>query len=100
MQGRAGLWHRSTLWGPVARRGRGNMAFCPVALPPHALGTPPLRMQEPLAFAGGLFAGALGLDPGQEPLKGWLERTSAAAGVAQPRGDQQEGAGSGSGGMQ
>ena len=39
------------------------------------------QFQEPLAFLGGFFAGLLGLDLEQEPLKEWLENNRAAAGV-------------------
>ncbi|KAK9821666.1 hypothetical protein WJX74_006130 [Apatococcus lobatus] len=39
-------------------------------------------LQEPVAFWGGAFAGILGLDLKQDPLKSWLERTSTNAGVA------------------
>ncbi len=38
-------------------------------------------VQEPVAFWGGAFAGILGLDLSQDPLRGWLERTSVNAGV-------------------
>lgn len=34
-----------------------------------------------MAFWGGAFAGILGLDLSQDPLKDWLERTSVNAGV-------------------
>jgi hypothetical protein len=46
---------------------------------------PPLALlvlvQEPVAFLGGAFAGALGLDITQEPLRSWVERTHTQAGV-------------------
>ncbi|KAK9847149.1 hypothetical protein WJX84_008123 [Apatococcus fuscideae] len=38
-------------------------------------------LEEPVAFWGGAFAGLLGLNLSQEPLRGWLERTSLNAGV-------------------
>jgi hypothetical protein len=43
-------------------------------------------LTEPVAFWGGVFAGALGLDEKEEPLRGWVERTAAAAGVRTPPG--------------
>ena len=44
-----------------------------------------LGVQEPVAFAGGVFAGALGLNLQEEPLKGWVERTKTQAGVRSSR---------------
>jgi len=38
-------------------------------------------IKEPVAFAGGVFAGALGLNLQEEPLKGWVERTKTQAGI-------------------
>ncbi|KAK9816732.1 hypothetical protein WJX72_004326 [[Myrmecia] bisecta] len=38
-------------------------------------------VKEPVAFWGGAFAGVLGLDIQEDPLRGWLERTRADAGV-------------------
>ena len=38
--------------------------------------------QEPVAFWGGVFAGALGLSELDEPLRGWVERTAEQAGVS------------------
>jgi hypothetical protein len=43
-----------------------------------------LLLQEPLAFLGGVFAGVLGLNLEEEPLKGWVERTQEQAGTAPP----------------
>ena len=40
--------------------------------------------REPVAFMGGLFAGLLRLDVKDDPLAGWVERTSKAAGVVPP----------------
>ena len=37
--------------------------------------------QEPVAFWGGVFAGALGLNVDEDPLRGWLQRTAADAQV-------------------
>lgn len=37
-----------------------------------------------MAFWGGIFAGALRLDVTQDPLRTWVERTSAQAGVSEP----------------
>lgn len=34
-----------------------------------------------MAFFGGMFAGLLRLDASDEPLKEWIDRTAAAAGV-------------------
>lgn len=39
-------------------------------------------MQEPVAFAGGMFAGLLRLDLNDDPLKEWVSRTVEASGVA------------------
>ncbi|PRW60851.1 UPF0426 chloroplastic [Chlorella sorokiniana] len=36
---------------------------------------------DPIAFWGGVFAGALGLDLRQDPLKTWVEQTAAEAGL-------------------
>jgi len=36
-------------------------------------------VKEPVAFWGGLFAGILGLSTQDEPLRGWLERTTQQA---------------------
>lgn len=38
--------------------------------------------QEPVAFLGGVLAGVLGLNLKEDPLRSWLERTSAEAGVS------------------
>ena len=35
-----------------------------------------------MAFFGGMFAGLLRLDASDEPLKEWIDRTAAAAGVS------------------
>jgi len=37
--------------------------------------------QEPVAFWGGVFAGALGLNVDADPLRSWLQRTAADAQV-------------------
>lgn len=37
-------------------------------------------LQEPVAFWGGVFAGVLGLNLDEEPLKSWVERTSGKVG--------------------
>jgi len=53
----------------------------------HALFNPfddPLlkeALKEPVAFAGGMFAGLLRLDLKEEPLKEWIVRTVEAAGI-------------------
>ena len=44
-----------------------------------------VALQEPVAFWGGVFAGFLALDVEEEPLKGWIARTSADAGVCTQR---------------
>lgn len=44
-------------------------------------GTFPPNMQEPVAFAGGIFAGLLRLDLNEDPLKEWVARTVEASGV-------------------
>ncbi|KAM3238670.1 hypothetical protein P3L10_013703 [Capsicum annuum] len=36
---------------------------------------------EPVAFAGGIFAGLLRLDLNEDPLKEWVARTVEASGV-------------------
>lgn len=40
-----------------------------------------MGLQEPVAFAGGMFAGLLRLDLKEEPLKEWIVRTVEAAGI-------------------
>lgn len=44
-----------------------------------------VAMQEPVAFWGGAFAGALGLNLQEDPLKSWLQRTASDAGVIYER---------------
>ena len=39
------------------------------------------KLQEPVAFFGGVFAGALGLNLEEDPLRSWLQRTAADAQV-------------------
>jgi hypothetical protein len=34
-------------------------------------------VQQPIAFMGGLFAGAFRLNLAEEPLRGWLEKQGA-----------------------
>lgn len=41
-------------------------------------------LREPAAFLGGVLAGLLGIDLGEEPLRGWIERTSAQAAGKEP----------------
>ncbi|XP_055828589.1 UPF0426 protein At1g28150, chloroplastic [Solanum dulcamara] len=38
-------------------------------------------LKEPVAFAGGIFAGLLRLDLNEDPLKEWVARTVEASGV-------------------
>ena len=38
--------------------------------------------QEPVAFWGGVTAGALGLTLTEDPLRTWIQETSAEAGVS------------------
>ncbi|XP_015067795.1 UPF0426 protein At1g28150, chloroplastic [Solanum pennellii] len=38
-------------------------------------------LKEPVAFAGGMFAGLLRLDLNDDPLKEWVSRTVEASGV-------------------
>ncbi|KAM3319361.1 UPF0426 protein, chloroplastic [Capsicum baccatum] len=38
-------------------------------------------VKEPVAFAGGIFAGLLRLDLNEDPLKEWVARTVEASGV-------------------
>ncbi|KAL3374334.1 hypothetical protein AABB24_006023 [Solanum stoloniferum] len=38
-------------------------------------------LKEPVAFAGGMFAGLLRLDLNEDPLKEWVSRTVEASGV-------------------
>ncbi|KAM3381367.1 protein, chloroplastic isoform X1 [Capsicum galapagoense] len=40
-----------------------------------------LEEKEPVAFAGGIFAGLLRLDLNEDPLKEWVARTVEASGV-------------------
>ncbi|KAG1677903.1 hypothetical protein FOA52_001321 [Chlamydomonas sp. UWO 241] len=35
-------------------------------------------IKEPIAFWGGVFAGALGLSVTEDPLKSWIQRTSGS----------------------
>lgn len=54
------------------------------SLPPPKtamLGETPSISQEPLAFWGGVFAGALRLNLQEDPLRAWLDRTARAAQV-------------------
>eukprot|EP01023_Acetabularia_acetabulum_P022177 TRINITY_DN2189_c0_g1_i1.p2 TRINITY_DN2189_c0_g1~~TRINITY_DN2189_c0_g1_i1.p2 ORF type:complete len:113 (+),score=16.52 TRINITY_DN2189_c0_g1_i1:158-496(+) len=39
-------------------------------------------VKEPVAFFGGVFAGVLGLNLQEDPLRSWIESTAAAAGVS------------------
>ncbi|KAK9809721.1 hypothetical protein WJX73_010131 [Symbiochloris irregularis] len=39
-------------------------------------------VREPVAFWGGVFAGGLSLTLSEEPLRSWIERTSAEAGIS------------------
>lgn len=39
-------------------------------------------LQEPVAFWGGAFAGLFSLTLTEEPLKTWIENTSADAGIS------------------
>jgi hypothetical protein len=41
-----------------------------------------LAVKDPVAFTGGMFAGALKLSLNEDPLRSWIERTSALAGVS------------------
>lgn len=41
-------------------------------------------MQEPVAFLGGVVVGLLGLNLQEDPLKSWLQQTSADAKVSIP----------------
>ncbi|XP_031263024.1 UPF0426 protein At1g28150, chloroplastic-like [Pistacia vera] len=40
-------------------------------------------LKEPIAFAGGIFAGLLRLDLNEDPLKEWVTRTADAAGITE-----------------
>lgn len=40
--------------------------------------------KEPIAFLGGAFAGALGLNLEEEPLRSWIERTASQASISAP----------------
>ncbi|KAJ0048810.1 hypothetical protein Pint_16603 [Pistacia integerrima] len=42
-----------------------------------------VSLQEPIAFAGGIFAGLLRLDLNEDPLKEWVTRTADAAGITE-----------------
>lgn len=42
-----------------------------------------LSLQEPVAFAGGMFAGLLRLDLNEDPLKEWVTRTVEASGISE-----------------
>lgn len=48
---------------------------------PHPMHSPhSLHAQEPVAFWGGIFAGNLGLNLEEEPLRSWVERTTEVGG--------------------
>ncbi|CAK9312298.1 unnamed protein product [Citrullus colocynthis] len=40
-------------------------------------------LKEPVAFAGGLFAGLLRLDLNEDPLKEWVKKTAESAGLTE-----------------
>lgn len=40
-------------------------------------------LKEPVAFAGGLFAGLLRLDLNEDPLKEWVKKTMESAGLTE-----------------
>ncbi|KAL6320562.1 hypothetical protein AAG906_007641 [Vitis piasezkii] len=40
-------------------------------------------LKEPVAFAGGVFAGLLRLDLNEDPLKEWVTRTVEASGISE-----------------
>ncbi|XP_038893812.1 UPF0426 protein At1g28150, chloroplastic [Benincasa hispida] len=40
-------------------------------------------LKEPVAFAGGLFAGLLRLDLNEDPLKEWVKKTVESAGLTE-----------------
>lgn len=42
-----------------------------------------MPLQEPVAFAGGMFAGLLRLDLNEDPLKEWVTRTVEASGMTE-----------------
>jgi hypothetical protein len=41
-----------------------------------------LALKDPVAFTGGVFAGALKLSLNEDPLRSWIDRTSALAVVS------------------
>eukprot|EP00199_Chlamydomonas_sp_CCMP681_P003791 CAMPEP_0119104144 /NCGR_PEP_ID=MMETSP1180-20130426/2434_1 /TAXON_ID=3052 ORGANISM="Chlamydomonas cf sp, Strain CCMP681" /NCGR_SAMPLE_ID=MMETSP1180 /ASSEMBLY_ACC=CAM_ASM_000741 /LENGTH=89 /DNA_ID=CAMNT_0007088825 /DNA_START=110 /DNA_END=380 /DNA_ORIENTATION=- len=41
-------------------------------------------IKEPLAFWGGMFAGALGLNLKEDPLRAWVERTASMVSGSSP----------------
>ncbi|XP_004137400.1 UPF0426 protein At1g28150, chloroplastic [Cucumis sativus] len=49
----------------------------------NPVGDPVLKeaLKEPVAFAGGLFAGLLRLDLNEDPLKEWVKKTVESAGL-------------------
>ena len=49
-----------------------------------------LSIQEPVAFAGGMFAGLLRLDVNEDPLKEWVTRTVEASGITEEEIDGEE----------
>lgn len=49
-----------------------------------------LSLQEPVAFAGGMFAGLLRLDLNEDPLKEWVTRTVEASGMTDEEIDGEE----------
>ena len=53
-----------------------------------ATGSVSRLLQEPVAFLGGMFAGALRLSLTDDPLRQWLQRTADAAGDPPPLNDE------------
>ncbi|KAI8462983.1 MAG: hypothetical protein J3K34DRAFT_162153 [Monoraphidium minutum] len=81
-----------------------TLSSAAAALPAFAEGLLPsdpvvrAALKEPVAFFGGVFAGALGLSERDEPLRGWVERTAAQAGVPPPSSLSRTANGGGGGG--
>jgi len=63
------------------RKGKGRAVRAAPKLPGPLEEDPILRkaVKDPAAFVGGLFAGVLQLDVGDNPLREWIERTARDA---------------------
>ena len=65
-------------WGTGAAAGGSGGGSRSTDSPPHLI---ELFARQPVAFLGGILAGALALDAGRDPLKQWVDATAGAAGL-------------------